>query len=71
MSRDTPSPSVMDFMKEIVAREARNRFGHLLDTVWSAPVRLTKSGCNHRSPPRREQRRSRDGRRGAAPVGRN
>ena len=29
-------------MKEIAAREARNRFGHLLDTARSAPVRLTK-----------------------------
>ena len=34
----------MDFMKEIAAREARNRFGHLLDTARSAPVRLTKKG---------------------------
>ena len=34
----------MDFMKEIAAREARNRFGHLLDAARSAPVRLTKKG---------------------------
>ena len=31
-------------MKEIAAREARNRFGHLLDAARSAPVRLTKKG---------------------------
>ena len=34
----------MDFMKEIAAREARNRFGHLLDAARGAPVRLTKKG---------------------------
>ena len=31
-------------MKEIAAREAKNRFGYLLDAVQSAPVRVTKKG---------------------------
>ncbi|MXZ72220.1 MAG: type II toxin-antitoxin system Phd/YefM family antitoxin [Acidobacteria bacterium] len=31
-------------MKEIAAREAKNRFGQLLDAAQSAPVRLTKKG---------------------------
>ena len=31
-------------MKEITARNARNRFGYLLDAVQSAPVRVTKKG---------------------------
>ena len=31
-------------MKEIAARDAKNRFGRLLDTVQSAPVRVTKKG---------------------------
>ncbi len=31
-------------MKEIAAREARNRFGHLLDAAQSAPVRVTRKG---------------------------
>ena len=31
-------------MKEITARDAKNRFGYLLDTVQSAPVRVTKKG---------------------------
>ena len=31
-------------MKEITARDAKNRFGHLLDTAQSAPVRVTKKG---------------------------
>ena len=31
-------------MKQIAAREAKNRFGHLLDTVQSAPVRVTRKG---------------------------
>ena len=31
-------------MKEITARNARNRFGYLLDAAQSAPVRVTKKG---------------------------
>ena len=31
-------------MKEIAARDAKNRFGSLLDAVQSAPVRVTKKG---------------------------
>ena len=31
-------------MKEIAARDAKNRFGYLLDVVQSAPVRVTKKG---------------------------
>ena len=31
-------------MKEISARDAKNRFGYLLDAVQSAPVRVTKKG---------------------------
>jgi prevent-host-death family protein len=31
-------------MKEIAARDAKNRFGQLLDSVQSAPVRVTKKG---------------------------
>lgn len=31
-------------MKEVAAREARNRFGHLLDDAQSAPVRVTRRG---------------------------
>lgn len=31
-------------MKEIAARDAKNRFGYLLDAVQSAPVRVTKKG---------------------------
>ena len=31
-------------MKEITARDAKNRFGSLLDAVQSAPVRVTKKG---------------------------
>ena len=31
-------------MKEVAAREAKNRFGHLLDDVQSAPVRVTRRG---------------------------
>jgi prevent-host-death family protein len=31
-------------MKEIAAREAKNRFGRLLDAAQSAPVRVTKKG---------------------------
>lgn len=31
-------------MKEIAARDARNRFGQLLDAARSAPVRVTRKG---------------------------
>ena len=31
-------------MKEISAREAKNRFGQLLDAAQAAPVRVTKKG---------------------------
>ena len=31
-------------MKEIAARDAKNRFGYLLDVAQSAPVRVTKKG---------------------------
>ena len=31
-------------MKEITARDAKNRFGYLLDAVQSAPVRVTEKG---------------------------
>ena len=31
-------------MKEIAARDAKNRFGHLLDTAQSMPVRVTRKG---------------------------
>ena len=31
-------------MKEIAAREAKNRFGYLLDAAQSAPVRVTRKG---------------------------
>ena len=31
-------------MREIPAREAKNRFGRLLDAARSAPVRVTKKG---------------------------
>ena len=34
----------MASMKEIAARDARNRFGLLLDAVRSAPVRVTRKG---------------------------
>ena len=34
----------MALMKEIAARDAKNRFGLLLDTVQRAPVRVTKKG---------------------------
>ena len=32
------------YMKEIAARDAKNRFGHLLDAAQSAPVRVTRKG---------------------------
>ena len=31
-------------MREIAARDAKNRFGQLLDEAQSAPVRVTKKG---------------------------
>lgn len=31
-------------MREIAAREAKNRFGQLIDAVQRAPVRVTKQG---------------------------
>ena len=31
-------------MKEMPARDAKNRFGHLIDAAQSAPVRVTKNG---------------------------
>ena len=31
-------------MREIAAREAKNRFGNLLDAAQSAPVRVTRKG---------------------------
>lgn len=31
-------------MKQIAAREAKNRFGFLLDAAQGAPVRVTKQG---------------------------
>ena len=31
-------------MKEIAARDAKNRFGQLLDSAQRAPVRVTKKG---------------------------
>ena len=31
-------------MKEISAKDAKNRFGYLLDAVQSAPVRVTRKG---------------------------
>lgn len=34
----------MGLMKEITAKDARNRFGKLLDAVQRAPVRVTRNG---------------------------
>ena len=31
-------------MREIAAREAKNRFGNLLDAAQAAPVRVTRKG---------------------------
>ena len=31
-------------MREIAAKEAKNRFGNLLDAAQSAPVRVTRKG---------------------------
>ena len=36
--------AIMALMKDIAARDAKNRFGLLLDAVQSAPVRVTKKG---------------------------
>ena len=36
--------AIMALMKEIAARDAKNRFGLLLDAAQSAPVRVTKKG---------------------------
>ena len=34
----------ISYVKEVAAREAKNRFGHLLDAAQSAPVRVTRKG---------------------------
>ncbi len=34
----------MTRVREIAARDAKNRFGYLLDVVQSGPVRVTKKG---------------------------
>ena len=34
----------MALMKEITAKDAKNRFGQLLDAVQSMPVRVTQKG---------------------------
>ena len=36
--------AIMALMRKIAARDAKNRFGYLLDAVQSAPVRVTKNG---------------------------
>ena len=36
--------AIMALMKEIAARDAKNRFGLLLDAAQSGPVRVTKKG---------------------------
>ena len=36
--------AIMALMKEIAARDAKNRFGLLLDDAQRAPVRVTKKG---------------------------
>jgi prevent-host-death family protein len=36
--------AIMAIMREIAARDAKNRFGQLLDAAQSAPVRVTKKG---------------------------
>lgn len=36
----------MSHTKEIAAREAKNRFGELLDSAQRAPVHITKHGRN-------------------------
>ena len=34
----------MALMRKMAARDAKNRFGYLLDAAQSAPVRVTKNG---------------------------
>ena len=36
--------AIMALLKEIAARDAKNRFGLLLDAAQSAPVRVTRKG---------------------------
>ncbi len=36
--------TIMALMKQIAARDARNRFGRLLDAAQHSPVRVTKKG---------------------------
>ena len=36
--------SYSSYMRETAARDAKNRFGRLLDAAQSAPVRVTKNG---------------------------
>lgn len=36
----------MALMKEITAKDAKNRFGKLLDAVQSTPVQVTRKGCS-------------------------
>ena len=36
--------SIVALMKQIAAREARNRFGHVLDAAQRAPVRVSRKG---------------------------
>lgn len=36
--------SYNSYMKETATREAKNRFGYLLDAAQSAPVRVTRNG---------------------------
>ena len=35
---------IIAIMKEIPAKDAKNRFGQMLDAVQSAPVRVTRNG---------------------------
>ena len=36
--------AIMALMRKIAARDAKNRFGYLLDAAQSAPVPVTKNG---------------------------
>ena len=36
--------AIVALMRKIAARDAKNRFGYLLDAAQSAPVRVTKYG---------------------------
>ena len=36
--------AIMALMRKIAAKDAKNRFGYLLDAAQSAPVRVTKNG---------------------------